>query len=368
MRRQRFVDREAEHDPRAGVRRAQRHRHGLVRHAADGDHAMARAFLERRERHAREARHLTLVGGRAHDDRAVEVEQRRDARADAARMVAQHGANRRLVAAADDGLLERVIGDEHVDGRQELVGAIVHVLVEQHAGEADRALGLCRRIAFDEVEHREQHDELRRDDERDGEQQDSVTKAELFHAVAILRRPAAGLCALGHGCALIVAHNIATPYLQRTLRMRTTVVMPAGLLVALAGAAHCSAATLEVSVVDGEGKPIANVAVYATSPGSPPLRRSGSRADRDMDQQARSVRAAHARRAGRHRGDVSEQRQREPSRLLVLADESRSSCRSTRATSIRRSCSTSPASSWWAATFTTACSATSASSTRRTSR
>ncbi len=204
MRRQRFVDREAEHDPRAGVRRAQRHRHGLVRHAADGDHAMARALLERRERHAREARHLPLVGRRAHDDRAVEVEQRRNARADAARMVAQHGANRRRVAAAHDGLLEPVVGDEHVDGRQELVGPIVHVLVEQHAGEADGALGLRRRVAFDEVEHREQHDELRRDDQRDGEQQNSVTKAVLFHAVAILRRPAAGLCAVGHGCALIV--------------------------------------------------------------------------------------------------------------------------------------------------------------------
>ena len=110
----------------------------------------------------------------------------------AARVVAQHGANRRLVVAARDGLLERVIGHEHVDGRQELVGAIVHVLVEQHAGEADGAIGLRGRIAFDEVENGEQHDELRRDDERDGEQQDSVTKAVLFHAVAILRRPAKG--------------------------------------------------------------------------------------------------------------------------------------------------------------------------------
>jgi plastocyanin len=45
--------------------------------------------------------------------------------------------------------------------------------------------------------------------------------------------------------------------------MRTSVVTPAGLLVALAAAAHSAAATLEVSVADAAGKPIANVAVYA---------------------------------------------------------------------------------------------------------
>ena len=60
--------------------------------------------------------------------------------------------------------------------------------VEQHAGEADRALGLCGGVAFDEVEHREQHGELRRHDQCYSEQQNSVTKAVLFHAVAILRR------------------------------------------------------------------------------------------------------------------------------------------------------------------------------------
>jgi plastocyanin len=46
--------------------------------------------------------------------------------------------------------------------------------------------------------------------------------------------------------------------------MRTTVVLSAGLLTALA-AAHCGAATLEVSIVDETGKPIADVAVYATA-------------------------------------------------------------------------------------------------------
>ena len=64
--------------------------------------------------------------------------------------------------------------------------------------------------------------------------------------------------------------------------MRTIVVMPVGLLVALAGAAHCSAATLEVSVVDGDGKPIANVAVYATGPAA--AARSGSASTATMDQ------------------------------------------------------------------------------------
>ena len=47
--------------------------------------------------------------------------------------------------------------------------------------------------------------------------------------------------------------------------MRTTVVLSAGLLAALGGSAHCAAATLEISVVDEQGKPLADVAVYATS-------------------------------------------------------------------------------------------------------
>ncbi len=46
--------------------------------------------------------------------------------------------------------------------------------------------------------------------------------------------------------------------------MRTTVVLSAGLLTALA-AAHCFAATLQVSIVDAAGTPIADVAVYATA-------------------------------------------------------------------------------------------------------
>ena len=50
--------------------------------------------------------------------------------------------------------------------------------------------------------------------------------------------------------------------------MRTTVVLSTGLLAALAGAAHCAAATLEVSVVDEQGKPLADVAVYATPHGA----------------------------------------------------------------------------------------------------
>jgi plastocyanin len=51
--------------------------------------------------------------------------------------------------------------------------------------------------------------------------------------------------------------------------MRTTVISTAGLrlgsrLAALAVTAHAGAATIEVSVVDDQGKPIENVAVYAT--------------------------------------------------------------------------------------------------------
>jgi plastocyanin len=50
--------------------------------------------------------------------------------------------------------------------------------------------------------------------------------------------------------------------------MRTMAALSAGLLAALGGAVHCAAATLEVSVVDEQGKPLADVAVYATSHGA----------------------------------------------------------------------------------------------------
>jgi plastocyanin len=67
--------------------------------------------------------------------------------------------------------------------------------------------------------------------------------------------------------------------------MRTTVVL-SGLLAALAGAAHCAAATLEVSVVDEQGKPLADVAVFATSHGVPATAGAGRAPAAIMDQQA----------------------------------------------------------------------------------
>jgi plastocyanin len=50
--------------------------------------------------------------------------------------------------------------------------------------------------------------------------------------------------------------------------MRATVFVSAGLLAAVGAAANCVAATLEVSVVDAQGKPLADVAVYATAHGA----------------------------------------------------------------------------------------------------
>jgi plastocyanin len=49
--------------------------------------------------------------------------------------------------------------------------------------------------------------------------------------------------------------------------MRTTVFVSAALLASLGCAPYCAAATLEVSVVDEQGKPLADVAVYATAHG-----------------------------------------------------------------------------------------------------
>jgi plastocyanin len=47
--------------------------------------------------------------------------------------------------------------------------------------------------------------------------------------------------------------------------MRATVVLSAGLLAALGATTQCAAGTIEVFVTDDQGKPLADVAVYATS-------------------------------------------------------------------------------------------------------
>jgi plastocyanin len=69
--------------------------------------------------------------------------------------------------------------------------------------------------------------------------------------------------------------------------MRTTVAWSAGLLVALGAATLCAAATLEVAVRDEQGKPLENVAVYATSHAAPAAAttKSAARPTAIMDQQ-----------------------------------------------------------------------------------
>jgi plastocyanin len=68
--------------------------------------------------------------------------------------------------------------------------------------------------------------------------------------------------------------------------MRTSGTWPAGLLAALAAASHCTAATLAISVVDDDGKPIADVAVYATAHGAAAAASSSGPPPRaTMDQQ-----------------------------------------------------------------------------------
>src|SRR5262245_2837966 len=71
-------------------------------------------------------------------------------------------------------------------------------------------------------------------------------------------------------------------------RMRTTVAWSAGLLVAFSAATQCVAATLEVAVVDEQGKPLENVAVYASAQGAAATAASttkGARPTAIMDQQ-----------------------------------------------------------------------------------
>jgi plastocyanin len=68
--------------------------------------------------------------------------------------------------------------------------------------------------------------------------------------------------------------------------MRATVALSTGLLAALTGAAQCAAATLEVSVVDEHGKPLADVAVYATSHGATGTPAAAPAPTALMDQQA----------------------------------------------------------------------------------
>lgn len=70
--------------------------------------------------------------------------------------------------------------------------------------------------------------------------------------------------------------------------MQTSVAWSAGLLAALAAASQCNAATLTISVVDGSGKPIADVAVYATAHGATAAAATSAepRPKAIMDQQA----------------------------------------------------------------------------------
>jgi plastocyanin len=71
--------------------------------------------------------------------------------------------------------------------------------------------------------------------------------------------------------------------------MRTTIVWSAVLLVALSAATHGAAATLGISVVDEQGNPLENVAVYASAHGSaastPFAKEGATRPTAIMDQQ-----------------------------------------------------------------------------------
>jgi plastocyanin len=71
--------------------------------------------------------------------------------------------------------------------------------------------------------------------------------------------------------------------------MRTTVVRFAALVAALGAAAQGVAATLEISVVDAQGKPVQNVAVYASAHGgsatAAPARQGAAQPTAIMDQQ-----------------------------------------------------------------------------------
>jgi plastocyanin len=66
-----------------------------------------------------------------------------------------------------------------------------------------------------------------------------------------------------------------------------TIVWSAALAAALNAATQCAAATLEVSVVDAQGKPLQNVAVYANARGAAPssTTKSAARPAAIMDQQ-----------------------------------------------------------------------------------
>jgi hypothetical protein len=181
VQRERIVDRETEHHPRDRNGRAQRHGDRLIRHIAERDHAQPGA-LERRpgRRHDHDGTRRRHRVRRAHDDLAVEVDERRDGRPDSPGVVDQRRANGLLVAAGDR-LLEPVVRDEHVHGRRELLSPVAHVLVEQRAGETDRPARLRVRVALDRIDHRKQRDELAREHERDREHQHFVPETQYPH-------------------------------------------------------------------------------------------------------------------------------------------------------------------------------------------
>ncbi len=93
---------------------------------------------------------------------------------------------------ARDRQLESVVGDESVDRREQLLVTVVHVFVEEYAGEADRLLRALVDVGANRVQDGEQRDELNRHHEHDGEQQHFATEAELPHRTPRPRRPPRG--------------------------------------------------------------------------------------------------------------------------------------------------------------------------------
>jgi len=115
-------------------------------------HGLERRALRQRRESGADRRYAVVR--RAHLDAAVEIEQHRDGRPNSTRLIEQRRANRRVIARRN-GLLEPEVGNERVHGREQLLVAVVDVLIEQDARESDLFLGALVDVGADRVENGE---------------------------------------------------------------------------------------------------------------------------------------------------------------------------------------------------------------------
>ena len=180
-------DREAHGDPGDRQRRAHGHGEHFVGDAIPDEGRAREAALPRplHEAGLRAARRRLRHAG-AGDHRAVVVEEHGHVGAGAARVIGERGIDR-LEVAAGDGLLEGVVGREHVDGAAELRGAALAGLLEDPRARFERRAGTIGDVAIRGDEHGHHRAGLAQQNQGRGDRENLESQA--THAAVPTERP-----------------------------------------------------------------------------------------------------------------------------------------------------------------------------------